>query len=208
MQQKQEKPPGGKTYFKNLFLHNKTNSKIMKLIFKNRKVKHFNQHLRCSVDDMYTDYRNALSLKNICLLYLHVNLVHCTENIKPDKNLICTIDSATVIVQLNIPQTLINELLNLYIQCPRHVLLYDFINNKVPFNRYALNESSNLFINLQSNPLWNKKFNYALHNLPELVSKIIECRQIDTSRIGNLEYNVLLREVKLSCKEFTYFCHM
>ena len=124
----------------------------------------FNPYLTCAAESI--DFCGVVpTLKHQCLRYLHFNLN--SKMLLPNKTeLFADFRPQPVVIKyLNIPKSLKIELLRWYLNCPRHFLLHSVQPRKFTLVRYCLHAGRELYIELQSNPAWDKNLNAKVFHL-------------------------------------------
>ena len=158
----------------------------------------FNKYLSCSADFLQTDYRNPLSLKNLTLSYLHVNMAY-KSLVKTKQGFFVDYRRAPdTIHALNLPICLKMDLLRMYVRCPKHCLLAAHCPNIVRTVRYILKPYSCLYEMLQHSPNWKTEDNYTIFSLPELVNLLYKC-----NFMVNRSLSQLLRFIDLNCHKIS-----
>lgn len=191
------------SYFKILFSKKFKESKALQLIRNKRKIRPFNPFLTCIVEDFDTDYRNPLTLEQLCYKFLHLYIIECMFENSYNVKFISTINVPSIYENLQLPETCIQELLKLYVHCRRHCLLFDLVPNNLKVNRYILKSDSILFCELQKQTDWDKRNNFRIHNITELFHKVLACKNLNFMTENNTHYHAAIQRLKQHCHELT-----
>ena len=176
-------------YFNFLFCTPTNLTRIKKLhniILRHRSINGtFNPHLHCSVEDFIVDVTQPLSLKQLSLKFLHLNLAY-KQRISTDLLFVNYLNVPQTIEKLWIPLTLRQELLYLYVNCPAHCCLVAKKRLNQPCYRFKLRKHSNLYRLLNISPHWQSRFNKKSYSIPRLMNLV---RKLQISGIPNSEYH-------------------
>ena len=165
-------------YFNSLFFKlDSLNSKdeLQQLIDRYRGTNdRYRRSTSCSTDDFYQNVKNPLTLRENCLVYLHLNIAF---KIKRSDSKMMFIDfrkSPELIAKLCLPLTLKLELIELLVNCETHCSLNCLIPKTI--NRYmvTLDNKKQLYKDLQTMSEWKIENNNKLFSLPMLIENLKE----------------------------------
>lgn len=186
-------------YFKRIFTKTKMMKDISKIMTKNRKIQRYSSDRHCSTDMFCSNYMEPLTLKNTCLKFLHYNIT-LKYDLVDGFTFINNVKAPHVICNLRIPLCLKYELLLLFVNCPRHVNLVDYVPKRLLRQKFFLDHNSLLFSELQKSDKWDKSDNYRVFSISELVNLVIIGRNINTNIYGSVHFGLLVSYVKSACK--------
>ena len=193
------------SYFNDLFQYPPQTPKTIQLInlintYRIRK-KILNPFLSCPAEEIQRkDVRKTLSLKTYCLITLHKELVY--RSIFMNEMYLSFFATPMIIFNLNIPRTLIDELLYLIVTCPRHCNLHTKV--PLPFNKiqgYLIEPKSEIYQILHKKDKLKETFLFTIWLLPELTYKL---RYVTGIPHRESEYESFSSYIKTQCKLFIY----
>ena len=138
----------------------------------------YNTYHKCSTEDYMDDYRQPLTLSQLCYKTLHINLCHVQKY--NGYSFVDFSNSPSVIFNLKLPLSMKQELLRLILSCPRHTNLLAIVTNPYIL-RFKIKHDSVLFQRIERDHNQANLFKH--YRFSDILQIISECLMINGQNV-------------------------